>query len=463
MAWLLSFRQWVWQDTPPDEGNGLSYAIKSVLRVICLVLSGFAKHGLELRASALTYTVILSLVPVLAMGTALVKGLGADNYMKQAAYKMLEEMEALSENTAFRDMKDTNVTSENQNSLKLHSASTKHLKLAIDKIFDYVDKTNFAALGWLGIVASLLTIVSLMTHIEDAMNTIWETKKSRDIGRKIIDYIGLIVLMPLSINIAFWAITANQSKTLLEKVTSILKISWLLPIIFKLLPLIIIIGTFTILYRFMPNTRVKWWPATLGGIIGGVGWILAQTFYIKLQIGVARYNAIYGSFATLPLFIFWVYIGWIIFLIGAETSYAVQNFNRLNPLKKPLTPIGKLALALDILHIAYKNFDMGRAVTPKTLCDELKCPLPYVDEVLGKLLEARLMFRTDKLEEFVPAISKERIRNSMIFHALCGKIEAPHSLGEKLTAEISKKAMKDIDEFTDYLTLRASSAQLNRK
>ncbi len=449
MAWIQSFRHWVWQDDPPNEREGIETTIKNVFRILCLVLSGFVKHGLELRASALTYTVILSLVPVLAMGTALVKGLGADNYMKQAAYRMLEEMEALTEHKGFTD---TNSSNTNISTLQFHSQSTKHLKVAIDKIFDYVDKTNFAALGWLGIVASLLTVVSLMTHIEEAMNTIWETKKSRDIGRKIIDYIGLIVLMPLSINIAFWAITANQSKALIEKMTNLLKISWLLPLIFKLLPLIMIIGTFTILYRFMPNTWVKWWPATLGGLIGGVGWIFAQTIYIKLQIGVARYNAIYGSFATLPLFLFWVYIGWIIFLIGAETSYAIQNFKRLNPLSKPLTPVGKLALAMDILHIAYRYFDKGKAVTHKILCDELKKTLPEIDRVVGKLLEANLLKRTDKVEEFLPAISKKGIKNTMIFDALCGRPEGAKSLGEKLTASFYYEAIRKIDEFPYYIS-----------
>ncbi len=446
MAWIKSFRYWIWQDDPSDEREGIETTIKNILRILCLVFSGFAKHGLELRASALTYTVILSLVPVLAMGTALVKGLGADNYMKQAAYRMLEEMEALSEHKGFTD---TNSSSINATALELHSQSTKHLKVAIDKIFDYVDKTNFAALGWLGIVASLLTVVSLMTHIEEAMNTIWETKKSRDIGRKIIDYIGLIVLMPLSINIAFWAITANQSKAFIEKMTNLLKISWLLPIIFKLLPLLMIIGTFTILYRFMPNTWVRWWPATIGGLIGGIGWILAQTVYIKLQIGVARYNAIYGSFATLPLFLFWVYIGWIIFLIGAETSYAVQNFKRLNPMKKILSPVEKLALAIDILHVAYHYFDKGKPVTPDILSEKLKKPLPEVDQVIGKLLEANLLKRTDRVEEFLPAISKRGIKNAMIFDALCGSPKEPKSLGEKLTASFYYRAVEGLDEFSN--------------
>ena len=451
MGWINNFRQWVWREVPPDEQEGIEAFIRGIFKVLCLVISGFGKHGLELRASALTYMVILSIVPVLAMGTALVKGLGADNYLKQAAYRMLAEVEALSEAQGLTDSNTTraNTTELNEAAPKIYLKSTRHLKLAIDKIFDYVDKTNFAALGWLGIFLSLLTVVTLMTHIEEAMNTIWETKKSRDIGRKLIDYIGLIVLMPLSINIAFWAITANQSKAFIEKMTSLLKVSWLLPIIFKFLPFFMIIGTFTILYRFMPNTFVKWWPATIGGIIGGVGWIAAQTLYVKMQIGVARYNAIYGSFATLPLFIFWVYVGWIIFLIGAETSHAVQNFRRLNPLVKPLDPLGKLALAIDILFVAYEYFDNGRAITAKILSDELKYPLPEVDDVVERLLEARLVVRTEKYEEFLPAISRDHITNRHIFDALCGNIHERNTLGEKMAGEFYDDALERVREFSE--------------
>ena len=444
MKWLRGFRKWIWTDLPADEQEGIETSIKSVLRVICLVISGFSRHQLELRASALTYMVILSIVPVLAMGTALVKGLGADNYMKQAAYKMLSEMEAISEPQVFT----TNTTASNATAETFHSQATKHLKVALDKIFEYVDRTNFATLGWLGVIVSLLTVIALMAHIEEAMNTIWETKKAREMGRKMIDYIGLIVLMPLSINIAFWAITANQSKAFLEKMTSSLKISWILPLVIKLLPFLIIIGTFSILYCFMPNTWVRWRNAAIGGMVGGVGWIAAQTLYIKMQIGVARYNAIYGSFASLPLFIFWVYVGWIIFLMGAETTYAVQNLKRLNPLRKPLTPLDKLALALDVLYVTYECFESGRKITADLLCDRLGRPLPEVDEVLESLLEAQILVKTANQTAYLPAMSPQKLNTELIFKAVCGPLDEIKTPGEKLAARIYRKAVETATGFS---------------
>ena len=445
------FSHWLWSENLSKKKKGVDWVLKAFLRIVVIIAIGFNKHKLELRASALTYTVILSLVPVLAMGTALVKGLGADNYMKEAAYRMLEELEEISSSKPLEDDKSlcaVNGTGEikSRTSPVLKSVQAKHLKKAIDKIFDYVDKTNFAALGWLGIVASLLTIVSLMSHIEEAMNTIWQTRRTREIGRKVIDYIALIVLLPLSVNVAFWAITATQNESFIESIAATLKISWLLTLIFKFLPFFLIIGTFTILYRFMPNTWVRVGPAFVGGLIGGAGWIAVQTLYIKLQIGVARYNAIYGSFATLPLFIFWLYIGWIVFLIGAEASYAIQNYKRLKPIKRPLSPIKKLGLAIDIMELAYKQHDTGKTITPDFLADELGHPLTEIDGVLERLIAEGFLVPTERHEEYLPAISRRNLDFSRLFESLCGAPSHFKSYGDVVTTRLYEFNLEKIEE-----------------
>ena len=378
------------------------------------------------------------------MGTALLKGLGADNYMKAAAYRMISQREEISS----QPEPAGNVTAGGEGESEITGnphGSAQHLKLALDKIFDYVDRTNFATLGWIGIAGALIIVVSLMTHIEAAMNNIWETKKARKLGRKVIDYISLIILLPISVNFAFWAITAAQSETLLAKIASMLKVSWVLPLMFKLLPILLIVGTFTILYRFMPNTNVKVFPAVAGGVIGGIGWILVQTVYVKLQIGVARYNAIYGSFATLPLFIFWLYIGWIVFLLGAETSFAVQKFKRYAPLKEAVPPLARLALAVDIMETVYEYFDSGRAVTVEDLSDELGYPPAEVGAVIKKLAEQGLIVPTEDEEHFLPGISTGKLKKSRIFQAVCGSLDREKTRGEKLASEVADNAGNLLD------------------
>lgn len=442
---LTQFDEWLWEGNLSTEKKNASWFTKAALRIFFIIIQGFGKHDFDLRAGALTYTVILSLVPVLAMGTALLKGLGADNYMKAAAYKLITQKEEISDhpepagNFTAGEGEKTSIEGS-------HHGSAQYLKLALDKIFDYVDRTNFATLGWLGIAGALLIIVSLMTHIEAAMNNIWETKKARRLERKVIDYIALIILLPISVNFAFWAVTAAQSETLLAKITSMLKVSWVLPLLFKLLPILLIVGTFTILYRFLPNTNVKVFPALSGGIIGGMGWILVQTVYVKLQIGVARYNAIYGSFATLPLFIFWLYIGWIVFLLGAETSFAVQKFQRYVPLKRPISPLSRLALAVDILEVVYRYFDSGRKVTAEDLSDKLGYSLMEVGIVMKRLEKKGLIVPTEDDEHFLPGISEERLGKSHIFQAICGSLDREKTHGEKLASEVADNAGSLLDQ-----------------
>ncbi len=443
---LAQMEEWLWEGNLFKEPKSPAWFAKAALRILFIVIRGFGKHDFDLRACALTYTVILSLVPVLAMGTALLKGLGADNYMKKAAYKMVAQLEEISgrkhsDNTANSTASGTGVINSGTES----DGSAQHLKLALDKIFDYVDRTNFAALGWLGIIGALFTVVSLMTHIEAAMNNIWETKKSRKLGRKVIDYMGLIILLPLSINLAFWAITAAQSETLLARITSTLRVPWLLPLLFKFLPVFLIVGTFSILYHFMPNTNVRVIPAVSGGIIGGIGWIMAQTLYLKLQIGVARYNAIYGSFATFPLFIFWLYIGWLVFLMGAETSYAVQKFKRYVPVKGHISPLTKLALAVDVLEMTYEYFDSGRPITAEIVSDELGYPLREVVNVVTKLRESRLLIPAAEGEHFLPGIAPGHLRKSDIFQAVCGSAERKETHGEILAADLAEDAAAILD------------------
>ncbi len=512
-------RLWAWEPAAAFGGGSyttFSRLARKIVRILLITAYGFEKNQLSLRASALTYTVILSLIPLLAMSTAVLKGLGADDQMKAMVYRMLDQLaeqtrsgpalkvkpgggtgeetgdvekmgdkEAGSEKEgpkggvlkaaegaaeaavesaieeAVSETNDTKGPSEGARGSGSDEAgggtrgSIAHLKLAVDKIFDYVERTNFAALGWFGILGVIYTVIMLMSHIEEALNAIWATDEARDLGRKVIDYLALIILLPLSINVAFWGMAALQNEKFIAKVASFFKVSWVLPILFKFLPALLVVGTFAILYRFMPNTRVKVLPATVGGFIGGVGWIVMQAVYVKLQIGVARYNAIYGSFATLPLFIFWLYLSWIIFLVGAQASYAIQNHRSLNLFEKVWKPVLYLALCLDIMNSLFKAVDRARPMGALDLAEEVRRPLDKVHDAISILIKAGLVAeaRTENLpgasgdERYLPVVSRQRLKNSVILTAVFGTIDDEcDTKGSRLTKSAMAEAAKKIDE-----------------
>ncbi len=490
-------KAWAWDTETTEDGSFSATtvaALKHLVRILFIVAYGYEKNKLSLRASALTYTVILSLIPLLAMSTAVLKGLGADDQMKAMVYRMIDQLsqqisdqkgqkkedwkispsssgsrenryepevvpkpdnldtdDPISSGTAMDETLEHDSKPDSDSDLQQQEirndgeGSVEHLRIAVDKIFAYVEKTNFAALGWFGILGIIYSVIMLMSHIEESLNVIWKTHEARDIGRKIIDYIALIILMPVSINAAFWTMAALEHQGLITSLAAMFKVSWILPLLFKFLPAALVVGTFTILYRFMPNTNVKVMPATVGGIVGGLGWILMQTLYVKLQIGVAKYNAIYGSFATLPLFIFWLYLSWLVFLIGAQTSYAVQNHKCINLFERWWPPALMLALALDLMKALFQAHINGKTVTLEELSQQVKRPMDKVKDTLDILIRNDLAAEVKEDRGFLPLISERKLKNSKVLTAIIGDITEPDTPGLCLSKNAIDAAKREID------------------
>ena len=332
---------WIWSTPEHDEQKWLKF-LRVVIRIHLIVFQEFQRDVITLRASALTFTVVLSLVPMLALGTAVLKGLGAGDEMRGVAYKFIDQLEL---SVAPGEESEGQITSD-AGPVLAHKPDTDtatavkpapkgltiHLRKAVDQVFGYVDRTNFATLGAFGILGLVIAAIFVLGSIEQAMNAIWQAESSRPIGRKIMDYLALMILLPVSINTVMAAMATLQSQALLVRLHGILPGTWIVPLLLNMVPIVLLVATFTILYRFLPNTKVNISSALVGGVFGGIGWLLIQVIYIKLQIGVARYNAIYGSFATLPFFLIWMQMGWVVFLAGAEMAFAVLTE------KKMITP-----------------------------------------------------------------------------------------------------------------------------
>ncbi len=403
--------------------------MRALIRIHLIVLQEFRRDSITLRASALTYTVVLSMVPTLALGTAVLKGLGAGDQMRQAAYRLIDQLEPSEVN---QKPQATHVPTQ--------EGLSAHLHKAVDQIFNYVDRTNFATLGAFGIVGLVMAAIVVLNSIEEAMNAIWGVRSGRPLGRKVMDYLAFMILLPVAINLAMATMATVQSRALLTRLQGILHVTWLGPLILNMVPIVLIVVTFTILYRFLPNTRVGVFSAIVGGLFGGIGWILIQLIYLRLQIGVTRYNAIYGSFATIPLFLIWIYTGWVVFLSGAEMAFAVQIWRRYLWKGLALNPITRLALALDILQMTLIDFHKRQVSDHASLVRRLGQPDVYVAEVLKTLLDKGLLRQVDgRDDQFVPAAPADAISPAEIVNVICGT-EVPPSPGGYLAEEAIKAA-----------------------
>jgi membrane protein len=416
-----------WADGRLSDPSPLERAVHLLVRLVLITTHEFRRNALSLRAGALTYSVLLALVPILAISTAVVKGLGGGDQLHRVAYSYIDSLE---ENSSPPPVNLTNNISQTKTESSDQSENlTAHLRSAVDKLFNYVDKTNFATLGSFGVIGILLCAILVMGYIEEAMNAIWRVSAGRSPLRRITDYLTLLIIMPISINVAFAASAFLKNPALASKVDAVLPFVWLQTLLLKAAPVLIIALTFYIIYIFFPNTRVKTVPALVGSILAAILWFVAQNIFITLQVGVSKYNAIYGSFASLPLFFIWIYLGWLFILSGAQVAFACQHIKTYRLMPQSAPPSVKLSAAFDIMDTVYLAFTNNQSLTQDNLPEKLAPYSPtLLSDVLELLISRGLIHISQSDERLLPASSSEHYSGKDIIELLLGT-EVPNTDG----------------------------------
>ncbi len=279
-----------------ENYSKVKHRILRIIRIVLLAFRGFTENAVQLRASALTFYTLMSLVPILAMGFGIAKGFGLEKSLNSYIHKTL--------------------------------ASSPELA---DKLVEFADallqRTGAGLVAGIGVVMLFWSIIKVFNNIERSFNAIWQISSPRPWLRKFSDYISMVIIAPLllitasGVNVYIRSVlqkAASDPEILLIVKTYVL---WLL----RFVPYILIPLLFALLYVVMPNTKVKFKSGLIAGIVAGAIFVGVQWGYLYFQFGVSRYNAIYGSFAAIPLFLVWMQLSWLIVLLGAELSYAVQN------------------------------------------------------------------------------------------------------------------------------------------
>lgn len=406
-----------------------------LLRVIIITFKEFQANSLSLRASALTYTILLSLVPILAMSTAVIKGLGGGDELRQVAYNYVSTLEHTSSFITPLPQAEDGESPQNKAEI------TAHLRTAVDQIFDYVDRTNFATLGSFGFAGIFLTVILVLSHIETAMNAIWKVKNSRSLLRKISDYLTLLVLFPLSANIAFAASAFLNNPKLNAKIDFFIPLTWLQPLILQCIPVVSISLTLYVVYLFFPNTKVKTVPALCGALIAGFAWFAVQNVYISMQISVAKYNAIYGSFATVPLFLIWIYLGWVFILAGAQFAFALQHNRHYNLATDEPMPSLQLSAAFDIMGEIQESFTRKERITSERLILNLNVyPTALIEKTIHQLQTGGALYLIND-KYIVPAGPKNCINQEALVTIILGQ-NTPETAGGMQSRTILEAAQK---------------------
>jgi len=346
-----------------DDYSGLRRYGARFVQIILLAIRNFWNDQCMLRASALAFTTILSLVPFLALTFAVLKGFGVQNRVEPL---VMEQLSGGSQEVATR-------------------------------IIDYINNTDMGSLGVFGLLALVITVITLLGNIEEALNAVWGVDETRSLQRKFSDYLSVVVVGPILIFTAVSMTSFLQSQSLVQWLVENSYVGDFLLYLLHMIPYMITWVALVFLYIFIPNTVVRIRPAILGGVLAGTCWQLAQWAYIHFQVGVAKYNAIYGTMAVLPIFMVWIYTSWMIVLFGAEMVHALQNIKIFRrELRAPAINFRlRELLALAILQDVVTAFVTGTDTwTAKRLEDELDLPERILRELLDELVSSGLLLTT---------------------------------------------------------------------
>lgn len=330
----------VWSTDISDIPRLKAYLYR-VVRFLEHVITSFIEDRCLLRASALTYSSLLSLVPLLALMFAILKGLGVQRRLEPY---LLEKFALGSEEV-------------------------------VSRIVEYIDRTNVGTLGVAGVVTLVVTAIVVLKNMERSFNWIWKVHKGRSWLRTSSDYLSILVIAPLCLLVALSLTTYVSSLAFIKRMETIWILGGFYRFALRMSPFVILWIALTFCYVFMPNTRVRFSSALLGGVIGGTLWQFAQWGYVRYQFGVAKYNAIYGALSQLPILLIWIYVSWVIVLFGAEIAFAHQNLEWYTERK---------VLSFSKAHsLAYRILQVLRAVAARFVNGEP----PYTVDALGQSLK----------------------------------------------------------------------------
>ena len=373
-----------------DEVSAVRFFFYKLLKMLLLTVEWFLDKKMFVAAASLTYSTLLAIVPIIAVVFAIARGFGYNIYIEQW----------------FRDTL---------------SSQPQAAETIISFVNSYLVHTKSGVFLGIGLLFMLWTVIMLIDNIEQVFNDIWQVNKPRSIYRTITDYTSMFFLAPIGIVVTSGltiAVTSFAGNNLSETYV----LGPLLRFLIDLTPFLLMSAVFVFLYIFMPNTKVNFSSAIVPGILAGCAMQGLQFAYIHSQIWVTGYNAIYGSFAALPLFLLWLQISWIICLFGANLCYTNQNLEdfafRTNT--SDLSHRYKLMLSLLLASRICKRFEEGeRPYTALELKLQTGIPIRMVHDLLNELVELNVISEVntgDKGDDtyYQPAISLDKLSVRMV-------------------------------------------------
>lgn len=386
----LSLWKYLWSDVWSDTRD--NWYIK-LIKTLNLTVKSFLNANLQSQAAALTYHTILALVPALAILFAIGRGFGFHNLLETQLFNYIP-------------------------------AQKETLDTVVGFVDAYLAQSSQGIFVGIGIALLLWTMISLMSNIESAFNSIWGIKQGRSIWRKITDYTAMLLILPM-----LMICSSGLSLFMTSTLQNLFAFDFMSPVISILLKCASYIFTwlfFAAMFMLIPNTKVKFKNALIAGVFTGTGFLILQWIFVSGQMYVSKYNAIYGSFSFLPLLLIWLQFTWVIILSGIAICYSTQSIYRFNFSDK-INIISKdyrSKITLAMMAIIVRHFDNGnKAITLDDFTNKYDFPPRIAIEIIEELVEAQLVSKTiliDKDEEIglQPAVDINKLSIAYVLNRL---------------------------------------------
>lgn len=426
---LQAVETWILANPNPPRRWPWTWLYKTG-RTLYAVVRDLIGGQLTLHAMSLVYTTLLSIVPLLALSFSVLKALEVHQRMEPFLYQFMEPL------------------------------GPQGIQLA-DQILGFVDNMRVGVLGSVGLALLVYTVIALVQKIERSFNMIWRVPDLRSMAQRFSNYLSVIMVGPLLMVSAIGITATIFSSTLVQQMIEIEPLGSAVVLISRLMPFFLVVGAFTFVYVFIPNTRVKLRYAFIGGLIAGVAWQAAGIVFASFVAGSAKYAAIYSSFAIGIIFLIWIYINWMILLIGAAIAFYLQNPGAVSK-NRDVSMSAELQeqVALVLMWLVCKPFSEGRpAPQQEDLEQRMGVPGEVTRRMSDKLIRQGLLSLAGPQGDLlVPGRDLELIRVGDVLRAIrCDEERVVRRLPKVLPKELDT-SYTGVNERTFAELLRAEPA-----
>ncbi len=413
----------LWNPTV-DKSTAITHRLLRLLRLPYALARDMASGALRLRAMSLVYTTMLSIVPLLALSFSVLKGLGVHKKLEPLLFKFFEPLgERGAEMT--------------------------------EQVIGFVDNVKGSVLGSVGLLFLIWIVFSMVQKVEDSFNYVWQVEKPRSLARRFSEYISVILIGPVVMVFALGMIASINNTALVQKLAEIEPFGTTLIMVGNLAPYLLIVLLFSFVYAFVPNTSVKIRAALGGGAIAGVLWAFTGELFASFVANTGSRAAIYSGFAIVLVALIWLYLSWLILLLGAQISFYIQRPEYKRHGRQQIEPVGQLreGLALTVMiNVAQSFRDNASQWSVNSLASKLDIPATALGPVVNRLLASGMLAITEH-EKLLPGSEISRIRIADILLAIRENRDIPMLKWEPKVSALTTRVNSAVSGATGDTTL----------